>query len=183
MWVAYAIWSALFKQNLRAGPLHHAACSQIARGIGNGCQHREQNHQWIAGRRKQPVNPGMLFLGGNFVWAKLIEPFLGFFFTQTGFRCAKPLKKGFDTDRRQFVDLLRNARALRRLFVVHTNRRSLRRAMLSAFLAFAFVICNAAGSCSPFEIIADNLSKSGWSWGVRCNRGFSQENDLYCRRE
>jgi hypothetical protein len=24
---------------------------------------------------------------------------------------------------------------------------------------------NAAGSCSPFEIIADNLSKAGWSWG------------------
>jgi len=24
---------------------------------------------------------------------------------------------------------------------------------------------NAAGSCSPFEVIADNLSKAGWSWG------------------
>ena len=37
--------------------------------------------------------------------------------------------------------------------------------MPSAFLAFAFVMRNAAGSCSPFEIIADNLSKAGWSWG------------------
>jgi hypothetical protein len=33
-----------------------------------------------------------------------------------------------------------------------------------AFLAFAFVMRNAAGSCSPFEIIAANLSKSGWIW-------------------
>ena len=37
--------------------------------------------------------------------------------------------------------------------------------MPSAFLAFAFVMRNAAGSCSPFEIIADNLSKAGWSLG------------------
>jgi hypothetical protein len=66
------------------------------------------------------VNPGMLFLGGNFVWAKLIEPSLGFLFTQTGFRCAEPLKKSFKTDRRQFVNLLGNACALGRLFVVHT---------------------------------------------------------------
>jgi hypothetical protein len=37
--------------------------------------------------------------------------------------------------------------------------------MPSAFLAFVFVMRNAAGSCSPFEIIAANLSKAGWSWG------------------
>jgi hypothetical protein len=49
----------------------------------------------------------------------LIEPSLGFFFTQTGFLCAKPLKKGFDTNRRQFVDLLRNARSLSHLFIVY----------------------------------------------------------------
>ena len=76
---------------------------------------------------KQPVNPSVLFLGGNFVWTVLIESFLGFLFTQTGFRCAKPLKKGFDTDRRQFVNLPGNACALGRLFVVHPNRKSLQR--------------------------------------------------------
>jgi len=37
--------------------------------------------------------------------------------------------------------------------------------MPSAFLAFAFVMRNTAGSCSPFEIIADNLKKAGWSLG------------------
>jgi len=48
-----------------------------------------------------------------------IEPSLGFFFTQTGFRCAEPLKKGVDADRRQLVNLPGNACALGRLFVVH----------------------------------------------------------------
>jgi hypothetical protein len=65
----------------------------------------------------------MLFLGGNFVWTELVEPFLGFLFTQTGSRCAEPLKKSFKIYRRQFVNLLRNARPLGRLFVVHTNRK------------------------------------------------------------
>jgi hypothetical protein len=51
----------------------------------------------------------------------LIEPFLGFLFTQTGFRCAEPLKKTFKADRGQFVNLLGNARALGRLFVVHNE--------------------------------------------------------------
>ena len=66
------------------------------------------------------MNPGVCRLCGDLVRTVLIEPSLGFFFTQTGFRCAKPLKKGFDTDRCQFVNLLGNARALGRLFVVHT---------------------------------------------------------------
>ena len=78
--------------------------------------------------------------------SRVIEPFLGFLFTQTGFRCAEPLEKSFKTDRRQFVNLLGSARALGRLFVVHTNRKSLRRPNTSASLAFAFVMRNAASS-------------------------------------
>ena len=84
---------------------HDAACAKIARGIGNGGEHRKQNHQRIAAGGKHPVNPGARLLFGDLVWTVLIEPSLGFF-TQTGFRCAKPLKKLFDTDCRQFVDLL-----------------------------------------------------------------------------
>jgi hypothetical protein len=28
-----------------------------------------------------------------------------------------------------------------------------------------------------WEIIADNLSKAGWSWGLRLSRGFSRANE------
>ena len=87
------------------------------------------------------MNPGARLLFGDLVWTVLIEPSLGFFFTQTGFRCAKPLKKGFDTDRCQFINLLGNACVLRRLFVVHTNRKSLRRA--DAFRVSIIRLCNA----------------------------------------
>ena len=62
----------------------------------------------------------MCLLGRDFVETVLIEPSLGFLFTQTGFACAKPLKKIFDTNRRQFVNLLGNACTLSRLLVVHT---------------------------------------------------------------
>jgi hypothetical protein len=65
------------------------------------------------------VNPGACLLFGDLVWTVLIEPSLRLFVTQTGFVCAKPLKKGFDINRRQFVDLLRNARALSHLFIVY----------------------------------------------------------------
>jgi len=73
--------------------------------------------------------------------SRVIEPFLGFLFTQTGFRCAEPLKKSFKTDRRQFVNLLGSARALGRLFVVHTNRKSLRRPKY--LRVFSIRLCNA----------------------------------------
>jgi hypothetical protein len=29
-----------------------------------------------------------------------------------------------------------------------------------------------------WEIIADNLTKVGWSWGWPCNRGFKRANNL-----
>jgi hypothetical protein len=31
-----------------------------------------------------------------------------------------------------------------------------------------------------WEIIADNLSKAGWSWGCCLSHGFRQANDLDC---
>jgi len=31
-----------------------------------------------------------------------------------------------------------------------------------------------------WEIIADNLRKAGWSWGLHLRRGFQQANDLDC---
>ena len=65
------------------------------------------------------MNPGACLLGGDLIGTELFETSLGFFFTQTGFACAKPSKKLFDTDRRQFVNLIGNACALSRLFVVH----------------------------------------------------------------
>ena len=69
------------------------AGAEIARGVGKDGEHRQQNHQRIAAGGKQPVNPGACPLFGDLVWTVLIEPSLGLFLTQTGFRCAKPLKK------------------------------------------------------------------------------------------
>ena len=90
------------------------------------------------------MNPGACLLFGDLVQTVLIEPSLGFFFTQTGFRCAKPPKKGFEADRCQFVDLLGNACALSRLFVLYPITKVYGGSNASGSLAFAFVKRNVA---------------------------------------
>jgi len=47
------------------------------------------------------------------------------------------------------------------------------------------LLCGEEKSHNPasvkyWEIIADNLSKAGWSWGLRLSRGFRRANNLRC---
>ena len=83
---------------------HRAAARNVAGGVGEDGQDRQQDHQRIADGDPKPVQPLVLPFLRDLVGAVLLQPRRRFFLAQAGRRRAQPLQDGGGFLHRGVVD-------------------------------------------------------------------------------